>query len=46
MLRRRWGRIINISSVGAGRGNRGQGKYEASKAVVNALTRSLSAEAS
>jgi 3-oxoacyl-[acyl-carrier protein] reductase len=39
MLRRRWGRIVNISSVGAWRGNRGQGNYAASKAAVNALTR-------
>jgi 3-oxoacyl-[acyl-carrier protein] reductase len=44
MLRRRWGRIVNISSVGAWRGNRGQGNYAASKAAVNALTRVMASE--
>jgi 3-oxoacyl-[acyl-carrier protein] reductase len=44
MLRRRWGRIINISSVGAWRGNRGQGNYAASKAAVNALTQVMASE--
>jgi 3-oxoacyl-[acyl-carrier protein] reductase len=44
MLRRRWGRIINISSVGAWRGNRGQGNYAASKAAVNAFTRVMATE--
>ncbi len=44
MMRRRWGRIINISSVGAWRGQRGQGNYAASKAAVNALTRVLATE--
>lgn len=44
MLRRRWGRIISISSVGAWRGNRGQGNYAASKAAVNALTRVMASE--
>ncbi len=44
MLRRRWGRIINMSSVGAWRGNRGQGNYAASKAAVNALTRVMATE--
>jgi 3-oxoacyl-[acyl-carrier protein] reductase len=44
MLRRRWGRIINISSVGAWRGSRGQGNYAASKAAVNALTRVMATE--
>jgi 3-oxoacyl-[acyl-carrier protein] reductase len=44
MLRRRWGRIINISSVGAWRGHRGQGNYAASKAAVNALTRVMATE--
>jgi len=41
---RRWGRIVNISSVGAWRGNRGQGNYAASKAAVNALTRVMANE--
>lgn len=44
MLRRRWGRIVSISSVGAWRGNRGQGNYAASKAAVNALTRVMANE--
>ena len=44
MLRRKWGRIVNISSVGAWRGNRGQGNYAASKAAVNALTRVMANE--
>ena len=44
MLRRKWGRIINISSVGAWRGHRGQGNYAASKAAVNALTRVMATE--
>lgn len=44
MLRRKWGRIINISSVGAWRGSRGQGSYAASKAAVNALTRVMANE--
>jgi len=44
MLGRRWGRIINISSVGAWRGNKGQGNYAAAKAAVNAFTRVLATE--
>jgi 3-oxoacyl-[acyl-carrier protein] reductase len=44
MMRRRWGRIISISSVSAWRGNRGQGNYAASKAAVNALTRVMATE--
>ncbi len=44
MLRRRWGRIINLSSVSAWLGNRGQGNYAASKAAVNALTRVMANE--
>ena len=44
MLRRKWGRIVNISSVGAWRGNRGQSNYAASKAAVNALTRVMANE--
>ena len=44
MLRRRWGRVINLSSVSAWRGNRGQANYAASKAAVNAITRVLATE--
>jgi len=44
MIRQRWGRMINVSSVGAARGNKGQGNYAASKAALNALTRVLATE--
>jgi 3-oxoacyl-[acyl-carrier protein] reductase len=44
MIRRRWGRMINLSSVTAWRGNKGQANYAASKAAVNALTRVLAGE--
>jgi len=45
MLRTRWGRIINISSVAAVGGNRGQVNYAASKAGLHGATRSLAQEA-
>lgn len=44
MVRRRWGRIINISSVSALLGNRGQVNYAAAKGALNAATRALSHE--
>ncbi|MBI2165912.1 MAG: 3-oxoacyl-[acyl-carrier-protein] reductase [Chloroflexi bacterium] len=44
MVRRRWGRIINIASVVAMVGNVGQANYAASKAGVIALTRSVAKE--
>jgi 3-oxoacyl-[acyl-carrier protein] reductase len=44
LLRQRWGRIINISSVTAVRGMRGQVNYAASKGGVNAFTRALAVE--
>jgi 3-oxoacyl-[acyl-carrier protein] reductase len=44
MIRARWGRIINISSVAALIGNRGQVNYAAAKGALNAATRSLSLE--
>jgi 3-oxoacyl-[acyl-carrier protein] reductase len=44
MIRTRWGRIINISSVTAIAGNRGQVNYAAAKGALNAATRSLSLE--
>src|SRR6202000_930268 len=44
MVRARWGRIINISSVAALTGNRGQVNYAAAKGALNAATRSLSLE--
>ena len=44
MLRRRWGRIINIGSVVGMRGNPGQVNYAASKAGIIGFTKSLARE--
>jgi 3-oxoacyl-[acyl-carrier protein] reductase len=44
MIRTRWGRIINISSVAALMGNRGQVNYAAAKGALNSATKSLSLE--
>jgi len=44
MIRSRWGRIVNISSVAAVAGNRGQTNYAAAKAGLHGATRSLSLE--
>lgn len=44
MIRTRWGRIINISSVSALLGNRGQVNYAAAKGALNAATKALSLE--
>jgi len=44
MIRTRWGRVINISSVAALAGNRGQVNYAAAKGALNAATKSLSLE--
>jgi len=44
MIRTRWGRIINITSVAALTGNRGQTNYAAAKGALNAATKSLSLE--
>jgi 3-oxoacyl-[acyl-carrier protein] reductase len=44
MIRSRWGRIINMSSVAALTGNRGQVNYAAAKGALNAATKSLSLE--
>jgi 3-oxoacyl-[acyl-carrier protein] reductase len=44
MLRTRWGRIINISSVSAVMGNRGQTNYAAAKAGLHGATKSLAIE--
>ena len=44
MLKRRWGRIINISSVVGATGNPGQANYAASKAGVHGLTLSMAAD--
>ena len=44
MIRSRWGRIINMSSVAAVAGNRGQVNYSAAKGALNAATKSLAQE--
>ena len=44
MIRTRWGRIINITSVTAEIGNRGQTNYAAAKGALHAATRSLARE--
>ncbi|MBC8035853.1 MAG: 3-oxoacyl-[acyl-carrier-protein] reductase [Rhizobiales bacterium] len=44
MMKRRWGRIINITSVVALTGNPGQANYVASKAGIIGLTKSLAQE--
>jgi 3-oxoacyl-[acyl-carrier protein] reductase len=44
MIRKRWGRIINISSVAGIVGNRGQVNYSAAKGAINAATKSLALE--
>jgi 3-oxoacyl-[acyl-carrier protein] reductase len=44
MIRTRWGRIINLSSVTALLGNRGQVNYAAAKGALNAATKALSLE--
>jgi 3-oxoacyl-[acyl-carrier protein] reductase len=44
MLRARWGRIVNMSSAIALRGNAGQTAYAASKSALVGITRSLARE--
>ena len=44
MMRERWGRIVNISSVVGQAGNPGQANYVASKAGLLGLTKSLAQE--
>jgi 3-oxoacyl-[acyl-carrier protein] reductase len=44
MVRKRWGRIINIASVSGVIGNRGQVNYSAAKAGLIGATRSLAQE--
>ena len=44
MIRSRWGRIINISSVAAIAGNRGQVNYAAAKGALHSATKSLALE--
>jgi 3-oxoacyl-[acyl-carrier protein] reductase len=44
MMKKRWGRIINITSVVGETGNPGQGNYAAAKAGLAGMTRSLAQE--
>jgi 3-oxoacyl-[acyl-carrier protein] reductase len=44
MIRTRWGRIINVSSIAAVVGNRGQVNYAAAKAGLHGASKSLSLE--
>jgi 3-oxoacyl-[acyl-carrier protein] reductase len=44
MLKARWGRIVNVASVAALKGNAGQAAYSAAKAGVVGMTRSLARE--
>ena len=44
MVERRWGRVINVSSVNAHKGAFGQTNYAAAKAGVNGFTKALALE--
>ena len=44
MMKARWGRIVNITSVVGAAGNAGQANYAAAKAAVAGMTRSLARE--
>ena len=44
MIRTRWGRIVNVSSVAALIGNRGQVNYAAAKGALNSATKALALE--
>ena len=44
MMKRRWGRVINITSVVGITGNKGQANYAASKAGLIGLTKSVAKE--
>jgi 3-oxoacyl-[acyl-carrier protein] reductase len=44
MLKNRWGRLVNVSSVVAERANPGQANYAAAKAGLLALTRTVARE--
>ena len=46
MIKNRWGRIINITSVVGIRGNIGQSNYSASKGAIHSFTFSLAKELS
>ena len=44
MIRKRWGRIVSISSISGITGNRGQVNYSAAKGAIHAATKALSLE--
>lgn len=44
MMSKRYGRIVNISSVSAEKGGRGQSNYAASKGAINSFTKALAVE--
>ena len=44
MMKKRWGRIISITSIVGATGNPGQGNYAAAKAGLVGMTKSLAAE--
>ncbi len=44
MIRTRWGRIVNLSSIASLTGNRGQVNYAAAKGALNSATKALALE--
>jgi 3-oxoacyl-[acyl-carrier protein] reductase len=44
MIRTRWGRVVNITSLAAIAGNRGQVNYAAAKGALNSATKALALE--
>ncbi|MDO5611746.1 MAG: 3-oxoacyl-ACP reductase FabG [Paracoccus sp. (in: a-proteobacteria)] len=44
MMRARWGRIVNITSIVGARGNPGQANYAAAKAALVGMSKSLAGE--
>ena len=44
MMKARWGRVINVSSVVAATGNPGQANYVAAKAGLIGMTKSIASE--